>query len=548
MASGTVNQSEPVVIVGAGPTGLTAATLLAQRGIRSLVIERYPTPYPLPRAVHIDDEVVRILQQVGIATAFAEVSRPAAGLRLLDAQHRVLAEFRRDLLVGVHGHPQANLFDQPDLERLLRANLARYPQVELLTGTELIALAHSTDGRVAELRVRELGSGTERLIAAAAVLGCDGANSTVRDLIGSRMLPLGFEERWLVLDVQCTVALQVWDGVEQVCDPDRAATFMRIGPERFRWEFRLHPGESVQELTHPQRLPALLAPWIGDPATTPITVRRAVEYTFHARIADSWRSGRVFLLGDAAHLTPPFIGQGLGSGLRDAHNLAWKLAAVLGSGVDERLLDTYQAERKPHARSLIRLARTAGWAMTGGQDRAAAIRRAALRIFCRLPGATTLMLNSTSPSLRPGPLVRRRTGWKGQLPGRPQLAGSLCPQPVVDVVEAGDVVRRQPLDEVLGSGFAVLGHLPSRLAVANVCVRLLGAGEHLPPLPGVIDIRSPELTRWLARHGSAAVLLRPDRVVLTTARAGPQGVRPADMFGNVGDLSGHVQAFAQPGG
>jgi 3-(3-hydroxy-phenyl)propionate hydroxylase len=554
------------------------ATLLAQRGITCVLIERHQQPYPLPRAVHVDDEVMRILQQVGVATDFAALARPAAGLRLLDARHQVLAQFRRDRLEGVHGHPQSTLFDQPDLERLLRANLARHPQITLRTGTELLGHgprpappAGPGPGPQTQTRtqtqndsviLREVSSGAESTLTVRAILGCDGANSTVRDLIASSYRDLGFEERWLVLDIECSAPLSVWDGVEQICDPARPATSMRIGRHRYRWEFRLRPDESAADLTGPAHLAALLAPWAPGIDPGALHVRRAAEYTFRARIAGHWRRGMTFLLGDAAHLTPPFIGQGLGSGLRDAANLTWKLALALDptparpAGLSaDALLDTYQSEREPHARALIRLAVATGWAMTGGRDRAAAIRGPAVRIGCRLPGATRLILSSTSPPLRPGPLVHRTH--RRRVTGR-DLAGTLCPQPWVEALTPSGTWQRRRLDDVLGPGFALLTTATTPTPSAPGGGR---AVRRIQVLPGVAAgagaltsagadavVRSDELSAWLSRSGAAAALIRPDRVVLATAPA-PRIRRPparsSRISQDVSNLSGLIAVGPQ---
>ena len=513
----------PVAIVGAGPTGLVAATLLAQYGVPSVLLERHPQAYPLPRAVHLDDEVLRILQQVGVAEQFAEVSRPAAGLRLLDARHRVIAEFRRELAAGVHGYPPSNLFDQPDLERLLRQNLDRYPQIELRSGVEVTGVEVIEDAlSPVVVAFRDVVSGASGRLRAAAVLGCDGAGSVVRGFVGARLEDLGFTERWLVLDVRTALELRVWDGVEQVCDPHRAATFLRIGPQRYRWEFRLGAGETAALLTVPDRLRGLIAPWLGTALGSDgmLVVERCAEYTFRARLADRWRAGPVFLLGDAAHQTPPFIGQGLAAGLRDAHNLAWKLARTLTGQLSpasaERLLDSYQAERKPHVRALIRLAVLAGWAMTGGQDRAAVLRRAVLAAGCRVPGVTGLILDNTSPRLVAGPLVRRLSArqrwpsWRRVWPGH-ELAGTLCPQPWV--LFGG---RRRRLDDVLGLSFVVLTTGSVESESGDDELRALAARFDAR----VITVDDAGLARWLARSGVRAVLVRPDRIVQLSVPAG----------------------------
>jgi 2-polyprenyl-6-methoxyphenol hydroxylase-like FAD-dependent oxidoreductase len=242
----------PVVIVGAGPVGVVAATLLAQRGIDSVVLERYAEPYPLPRAVHLDDEVYSILREIGLAAGFDSISRPMPGMRLVDAQHRTMAEFRRDATTpGPLGCPQASMFDQPDLERLLLANLANHPGVALRRGCTVSGVERHTDGAV----VRYADESGEHRIIAGAVLGCDGANGIVRQSIGASMLDLRFCERWLVIDVNTAAPLSVWGGVHQICDPQRPATFMHITGTRYRWEFRLGPDEDAADLTTPDARP-----------------------------------------------------------------------------------------------------------------------------------------------------------------------------------------------------------------------------------------------------------------------------------------------------
>jgi 3-(3-hydroxy-phenyl)propionate hydroxylase len=370
------------------------------------------------------------------------------------------------------------MFNQPDLEALLRAALSAEPRARLRGGVELVGLRDPA-GPV-RLALRDRDTGAEDELVAEAVLGCDGAHSTVRRLIGAHLRDLGPAERWLVVDLVADAPLDAWPGVSQVCDPARPATFMPIAGDRHRAEFRLRDGETAADLD----LPALLDRF----GAAGCTVTRAAEYTFAARVADRWRSGRVLLCGDAAHLTPPFIGQGLGLGLRDVHQLSWKLAAVL-AGAGDALLDTHQAERAPHARTLIRLAVLLGRLMTGGGARAALVRRAVLAGLRRVPWSAAFASSSRTPPLRSGPLVRRARF----APGSP--VGGLLPQPPV-----GGPGR---LDDVLGPGWAVLT-----------------AGGQVPadwpgPVLRVADLGSPELARWLAGR---SVLVRPDRIVAAVTR------------------------------
>jgi 3-(3-hydroxy-phenyl)propionate hydroxylase len=484
----------PVVIIGAGPTGVTAATLLAQQGVDVLVLDRWADVYPQPRAVHLDDEIYRIVARLGMAEEFAKISRPALGLRLLDNSMKVLSEFTRDTGLSRNGFPQANMFDQPEFETLLRTNLRRYPRAELRGHVEVTDVAESGAGRV-RVTFADRAAATEHVVEADYVLGCDGANSIARASIGSCMEDLGFEQRWLVVDVATTADLAQWEGVHQVCDQVRAGTYMRIGETRYRWEFRLLDGECAVDFESLDALGPLLSPWVEGVDRSKLKLLRVTEYTFRAQLADRWRRGRIFLLGDAAHLTPPFIGQGMGAGVRDAMNLSWKLAGVLDETLPPDVLDSYEQERKPHTRSMIQLALGVGRAMTAGGDVGNLLRRIVLPQLHRLPGLSAKVLDSRTPALRASAFIH-----KSHTPR--QLAGTLCPNPLVD--------GRARLDATLGDGFALVTTI-APTPVEHVLAEQRGATVYLAA-PG------SELAQWLGRGRAAAAIVRPDRTVMCAGR------------------------------
>jgi 3-(3-hydroxy-phenyl)propionate hydroxylase len=507
-----------VIVVGAGPVGCTAALLLADRGIPVTLIERYRQPHPLPRAVHLDDEVTRILHRIGVSDAFLAGSRPGRGLRLLDVKHRVMAEFSRDIEATDNGFPGANMFHQPDLEALLLDRVDQHPLIDLHRGVEVFAI-DGTDGPLggppARVHIRRRADEAADTFAGSLVLACDGANSTVRELLGVPMQDLRFTERWLVVDLRAEPPLDTWDGVEQVCDPARAATFMQVTGDRYRWEFQLRDGEDDTDLI--PALGALLRPWTGRPDLAGLGVVRSAVYTFRARLATRFQVGRCFLLGDAAHLTPPFIGQGLAAGLRDADNLAWKIAHVLSGRATPDLLTTYHTERRPHAAALIRKAKLVGWAMTGGQDAAATVRRLLLAAAVRSDRIRDRLASTVTPPLRAGALHHT-----GRLSRRPRAlrVGALIPNPMLCLAD-GKQVR---LDDVLdGAPAMITARRPEPDLLARCREHGLNpvriTAEPAEAAWTEVRLATARTTglRALTDDPSLTVLVRPDRVIAAVA-------------------------------
>jgi 3-(3-hydroxy-phenyl)propionate hydroxylase len=486
-----------VVIIGAGPTGLAAATLLAKHGIECLVFDRWETIYPQPRAVHLDDEVYRILARLGVRDEFAAISWPCRGLRLVDRGLHVLAEFRRDATHGRHGYPQASMFDQPELEAILRGNLKQHRAATLRGGVEVTALFQDHTGVRVDFTAAD---GRQDSVRAKYVLGCDGANSLTRAAIGATMRDLKFAQRWLVVDVVTEADLGEWEGVHQVCDTMRAATYMRVGKTRYRWEFRLTTGETADDYRDVARLRPLIAPWTKDISSDELEIVRVAEYTFRAQVADRWRDRRVFLLGDAAHLTPPFIGQGMGAGLRDAMNLTWKLAGVHDGALPETVLDTYEIERKPHSTTMIRLAKLVGAAMTEGGEFGDFLRRVVAPRLHLAAGVRKAVLDTETPALHRSELVKRPRL-------RHTLAGRLCPNARLDDGHLDDGRR---FDEVA----------PGRFTIVTCVVPSDEQRAHIEQRAAALVVAQPgsELHRWLVHGHALAAVVRPDGTVLCAGR------------------------------
>lgn len=387
-------------IIGCGPVGAMLANLLGLQGVRTLVLEREAAIYTLPRAVHFDDEVMRLFQTVGLADAMVPLVHVSPGIKFVDQADRLLLDWSRPAVEGPQAWHASYRFHQPELERVLRDGLARLPAVTVRLRTEVLALEQEPEGVI--VRYEDLATGALRQCRARYVVGCDGARSLVRRLIGAPMEDLGFHERWLVVDaILKRPRPDLGDYSVQFCNAERPATYVRGTGDRRRWEITVLPEEDGATITTPVRVFELLKPWVGP---EDVDLERAAHYTFHSVLARQWRSGRLLIAGDSAHLTPPFLGQGMCAGMRDAGNLAWKLARVLRSQNGSDLLDTYQAERSPHAREYIELA-----VRLGGLINTKAVAEA---LPGAVPGGEPVRMSSTQAAARP------RSGAGLERPGR----------------------------------------------------------------------------------------------------------------------------------
>lgn len=482
-ATDTSENPFDIVIIGLGPVGATLANLLGLKGLSTLVLERESEAYHLPRAVHFDDEVMRVFQTIGLADAILPTTRLNPGMRFIDAQGALLMDWPRPQEVSGQGWHASYRFHQPDLERILRDGLQRFASVTVRARCDAFAFEQDREG--VTVRYEELTTGRLRQVRARYVVGCDGARSLVRRFIGSSMDDLGFHERWLVVDaVLRQPKPELGDHTIQYCNPARPATYVRGPGDRRRWEITVLPHEDSRTVVQPQTVWSLLAPWL---APDEADLERAAVYTFHSAVARQWRSGRLLLAGDAAHQTPPFMGQGMCSGIRDVANLAWKLEAVVQGQAGESLLDTYQSERGPDAHAYIEMAvRLGGLINTCGTE-------AALNAAFR-DADGVVRIQSRVPRLGPGIAA-----------GRSELAGSRFAQP-----RLGD---GRLMDDAVGFGFALLaGERMWSAASEPVRRRFAAAGVTV-----VTEATCPALKPLLDAQGVGALLLRPDRYVAGAA-------------------------------
>ncbi len=467
-----------VAILGCGPVGATLANQLGAAGLDVVVIERDARVFPLPRAIHFDGETMRVFQSLGLRAEVESISRPGTkGMHFVNAEDRVLMVRAGTAAEGPQGGANNHYFHQPELEQVLRDGLGRYPNVRLLAGREAMAIDEDGDG------VRIALDGEPAEVRARWLVGCDGGRSMVRRAIGSTNEDLGLHQPWLVFDAILERELELPDYTVQRCDPARPMTMCCVTGQRRRWEIMLMPGDDPEAIARPENVWPLISRWV-----TPADARleRSAVYTFHSVIAHGWRRGRLLIAGDAAHQTPPFLGQGLCAGIRDCANLAWKLVRVARGTAPESLLDTYEPERRPHVLAFIELAVRLG-AVIQATDPAVAAERDA-----RFLQGEAQVFEYPQPGLGPG---QHAGGFGGVLFPQPRLPDG----------------RR--LDEALGNAYAVLGEAAT-IDAADAATRERWRAA------GAVVLRDPgeAVAAWWRTRGLSAVVLRPDRYLLGAAR------------------------------
>lgn len=521
-----------VVVVGGGPTGLTVANLLGTMGISVLLVEKHASTSNEAKAISLDDESLRTLQLAGLDQMVYPIIVPGTGTRYYSASGKLLLHARG---AGARrlGHPFKNPFAQPDFERVLASGLARHRDVTVEFGSTVTGMYQDADGVHVEV---ETADGRAASIAADYVLGCDGGRSTVRELAGISMTGTSFPELWLVAD---TLEDQHDERYGMhVGDPRRPHVIVPGRDGRCRYEFKLRPDEAAPGPNPPFELVRELVSQYRD--LTPQQLERSVVYGFHAVVADRFRVNRCFVLGDAAHMMPPFAGQGLNSGIRDAVNLAWKLAAVLAGNADQSLLATYEKERRPHAQATVDLSVRLGRIVMTSSKMRARLRDALVTVAMHVPWTRRYLVEMR---YRPDP--RFKTGFlvPGDSTQAKSLVGRALEQPLVLGGLESSAVR---LDDVLGQGAAIVGvDLDeeewsrveksdfSPLAPTFVDVTL---GDRAPKVhpgrAGIADLDGT-LQSMLEPFRGHLLLVRPDRVVAAVF-----------TVGGIGDVTDFLHRFA----
>lgn len=522
-----------VVQVGYGPVSKMMAIMLSRLGYRVGIFERFPEIYPLPRAVCIDHEIYRVMHANGLGRQLDDFTSPAPKYRWFNADWKELLciDWAAE---SISGGQEVNFVHQPSVEKSLDQVVRSTPNIELHSGWEGIEVTQSADG--VELTVRDVASKATRTVRSRYLVGVDGANSFVRSSIGSEREDLGFEADWLVIDLVLKPGVTVESlGIPacgQYCNPVRPTTIVPGGMEGDRicrrWEFMRLPHETRDEMETTEKVWELLGAWIKPEQAD--LVRHTV-YTFRSLVAKTWRDDRILLAGDAAHVMPPFMGQGMCAGMRDAWNLVWKLDMIMKGAIGDRILDTYQAERAPHVSDVIRASIFLGQIICI-PDPAEAARR------------DEMFLSGSAPPPAPFPILTDgllHRGADGQPAG---IAGQLAPHAIVRGSAGED-----RLDQVVGLGFVALiasdadaANVPpaQRALLDRLGVRVVVLAATADAHGRIVDIQG-KLGGYLKANDLKAIIVRPDFYVFGGAATMP------DFAALTDDLAAQLDGYGFTG-
>lgn len=514
-----------VLVVGAGPAGVTMANLLGVYGIKTLLVERNPDILDYPRAVGLDDEAMRTFQAAGLAHELLKDMIQHVPLRMYTAKKQCFAEILPT--TQEFGWCRRNLFSQPLGEQAMRQGLSRFPHVQFQSEVELVSIEQ--DSHQVRATLKNLRSGDSFMVQAQYLIGADGGRSTVRETL----LNIPFEgkthaRKWVVIECDNDPLDAPYTALH--CEPRRPYVCLRLPYGLRRWEFMLFPGEDGDQMLHPDKVRELLSQHVADPSR--LNVIRARVYTHNSRVARDFVQGRVCLAGDAAHITPPWIGQGLNAGLRDVFNLTWKIAWILKGRLKAQALSSYQLERHSHAKAMIELADLFGAVLSQTHPVLAWVRD---KFFMAIRGIPSVRDYVLQMKFKPMPRFTQGVVLAHPNSRLDERVGRMFIQPKVEL-ERGVI---KPLDDVLGSGFALLtwqddgarhvspavlrrlDQLGCTVVAATRSKSLQGMQLRAAARVGVTLVEDFEnaLHVWFSRSGADWVLIRPDRYVATLGQA-----------------------------
>ncbi|HBO3146296.1 bifunctional 3-(3-hydroxy-phenyl)propionate/3-hydroxycinnamic acid hydroxylase [Pseudomonas aeruginosa] len=504
-----------LVIVGMGPVGVTAANLAGQWGLKTLVLDKSDTIYQNPRAMGLDQEVMRTFDNIGVADALAAHVMPYRASHYLNGEGQLIKRIEAARAPHLLGWAPNYVFSQPPLERALRENLQFFSNIEVRLGCEVLDVEES-DG-ICRVRTSKRDGSVEE-VSSTFVMACDGGTSPLRTRLQLRMDDLEFDEPWLVVDVLLKegAGAHLPETNVQYCDTERPSTFV-VGPGRHRrWEFMINPGETPADIVRTECIQQLISRWL--PADE-YDIWRASTYRFHALILERWRVGNLLFLGDAAHMTPPFLAQGMCQGIRDAMNLVWKIALIRRGLATPSLLDTYQEERAPHVRRTTEVAKAFGQTICERNPARAVERDKRLQAEMQSnPGGT--IRQSLIPGLSNG------------LIGHQDPAGQLFPQPrVVNHRGEENLLDRftgQSFRLVIASTFSdpdtLLKQLPQLLGDCRLPLAVVRLRAGTPQGEGEYRELDGLLSEWMIKKGCQVLLVRPDHYIYGSANDVEQSV------------------------
>lgn len=474
-----LKQHYDVAIVGYGPTGVTLANLLVQQGLKVLVVERESSILQLPRAIRFDAECMRVFQTIGISNKLEQELEPGPGMKFVDAEGNLLVTWERPTQKGAQQWSSAYRIHQPDLEAVLRQHVKDHPMLTVKLRHEVYKIDERSEDCV--LYFENLANGSLEQATAKYVVGCDGARSLIRRLIGTTFEDLNLHSRWLVVDfVTKNNVNDLGDYSIQYCDPQRPMSYIKGTGCRLRWEIMVMPEDDVQNLTRPETIWDLLKDHIQSENAE---IERAAVYTFHALLAKQWQKNRLIIAGDAAHQTPPFMGQGMAAGIRDAANLAWKLKALIHDEHAFKLAESYHSERTSHVKEFIQGAVNFG---------------KIIQNYCsdhEYQQQVSQLKNFITPTPKLG---------AGFIQSSDESNGQIAPQFILD--------EKILSDDVVGYQFSLF-FLPECLA--QIEELQLNEIEGLK----IVAAQQAEIADWLYQHQAQAILVRPDRYIFGKASA-----------------------------